>query len=105
MQMQEVALSTKPRKTIDGDVYVPSLLNHLSNGLSAGASRTYLKHFDVGINDWRVMSALVNHPRTTAKWVSEVLGVGTDRAINSAGCAGLHKAPGRDGTILPYCQS
>jgi DNA-binding MarR family transcriptional regulator len=75
MQMQEVALSTKPRKTIDGDVYVPSLLNHLSNGLSAGASRTYLKHFDVGINDWRVMSALVNHPRTTAKRVSEVLGV------------------------------
>lgn len=68
-------MSIKRRKTIDGDIYVPSLLNHLSNELSTGASRTYLKHFNIGINDWRVMSALVNHPRATAKRVSEVLGM------------------------------
>lgn len=85
MQINEAALSSTPRKTIDGDVYVPSLLNHLSNGLSAGASRTYLKYFGVGTNDWRVMSALVNHPRATAKRVSEVLAINKAIVSRSVG--------------------
>lgn len=47
---------------IDGDAYVPALLSHLNNNLSSSSSQLYLRHFGIGINEWRILSVLSNRP-------------------------------------------
>ena len=60
---------------INGANYVPSYLSHLNNRLSSGASQLYLKHFGVGINEWRILSVLSNWPRSTAGTIGETVGM------------------------------
>lgn len=59
-------VARKAAHYIYGANYVPSHLSHLNNRLSSGASQLYLKHFGVGINEWRILSVLSNWPRSTA---------------------------------------
>jgi DNA-binding MarR family transcriptional regulator len=55
----------------DSTNYVPALLSTLNNRLSSGASDLYLKHFDIGINEWRILTVMAPHPECTAKFIAE----------------------------------
>ena len=68
-------VARKARQYIDGANYVPSYLSHLNNRLSSGASKLYLKHFGVGINEWRILSVLSNWPRSNAVTIGETVGM------------------------------
>lgn len=52
--------------TIDRETYVPAYLALIANSLQSSGSQLYLRHFGIGINDWRVLSALGNRPGMTA---------------------------------------
>jgi DNA-binding MarR family transcriptional regulator len=56
---------------IDATTYVPSLLSMLNNQLASGASDLYLKLFGVGINEWRIITALIKYPGCIAAVVAE----------------------------------
>jgi DNA-binding MarR family transcriptional regulator len=68
-------VARKARRYIDGANYVPSYLSHLNNRLSSGASQLYLKHFGVGINEWRILSVLSNWPHSSAGTIGETVGM------------------------------
>jgi DNA-binding MarR family transcriptional regulator len=68
-------VARKARRYIDGANYVPSYLSDLNNRLSSGASQLYLKHFGVGINEWRILSVLSNWPRSSAGTIGETVGM------------------------------
>ena len=61
------------RPRIDGDRYVPALLSVLNNRLSSGASQLYLRHFGVGINEWRILSVLSNTPGSNTVHICETV--------------------------------
>lgn len=46
------------RPQIDFDWYLPFGLTAISNKIARSASRTYLRRFGVGINEWRILSNL-----------------------------------------------
>jgi DNA-binding MarR family transcriptional regulator len=62
-------------RSVGRDDYAPAYLSLISNALSWGGSRLFLRRFGVGINEWRVLSAVVNAPGSTATSVGEVLGL------------------------------
>jgi DNA-binding MarR family transcriptional regulator len=67
--------SSRQRTHIYGDDYVPYYLNHLNNRLSSGASQLYLRHFGVGLNEFRILSVLANTPGETANHICLTLGM------------------------------
>jgi DNA-binding MarR family transcriptional regulator len=69
------------RLVLDLERHVPYFFTHISNRLSRGASRTYLKHFGIGITEWRVMGVLAGEPDLSANQVSQA--VGLDKAAVS----------------------
>lgn len=69
--------------TIDRDHYTPALLGLLSNNLTWGGSRVLRHLFGVGTNDWRIVSALGNHPGATASDLCEILGINKSVASHS----------------------
>jgi DNA-binding MarR family transcriptional regulator len=73
--------------TIDRETYTPAYLSLVANALSRGGSLLYMHRFGVGVNDWRVLSALGNHPGATAAEVCTVLGL--DKSVVSRSVAGL----------------
>lgn len=62
-------------RSVGRDDYVPAYLSLISNALSWGGSRLFLRRFGVGINEWRVLSAIVNLPGSTASRIGEELGL------------------------------
>src|SRR5690554_5859424 len=78
----------KPRQngglTIDAANYIPYHLSVVNNGLSWGASRLYLKMFGVGINEWRVLSALTNEPGIMASRIVEMVALNKSVISRSA---------------------
>jgi DNA-binding MarR family transcriptional regulator len=78
---------TRLPRTIDREAYTPAYLALVSNALSWGGSQLYTRRFGVGVNDWRVISALGNHPGSTAVEVCTV--VGLDKSVVSRCVAGL----------------
>lgn len=73
---QELGLLTTPLShTIERDVYTPALLGLLNNVLVWGGSRVFNHLHGIGTNEWRLVSALANHPGATAQELSEVLGI------------------------------
>jgi DNA-binding MarR family transcriptional regulator len=79
--------TSSPHPVLDLDRYVPGLLTFLANKLSRGASALYRRHFDVGINDWRVMSMLALEPGVAANRICQVIGL--DKSVVSRSLAGL----------------
>jgi DNA-binding MarR family transcriptional regulator len=69
--------------TIDRDSYTPALLGLLSNVLVWGGSRVFRHVHDVGSNEWRILSALGNHPGATATEICEILGINKSIASTS----------------------
>lgn len=56
---------------IDSDNFTPRLLALLSNALVWRESRLLRREFDLGTNDWRVISALSIRPGATSSDISE----------------------------------
>lgn len=61
--------------TIVRDDYTPAMLSLVANNLLWDGSRIYHRLFGIRTNEWRVLSALGNHPGATAAEVCEVLGL------------------------------
>ncbi|SFK70282.1 MarR family winged helix-turn-helix transcriptional regulator [Geodermatophilus ruber] len=73
--------------TIDREAYTPAFLSLVANALSWGGSYLYMRRFGVGVNDWRVLSALGNHPGATAGEVCTVLGL--NKSVVSRSVSGM----------------
>lgn len=63
------------RPQIDFEHYLPFGLTAISNKIARSASRTYLKRFGVGINEWRTISHLRAWPGTTANLICQRSGL------------------------------
>lgn len=72
-----------PEETIVRDAYTPALIGLVSNMLVWGGSRIFHRLHGIGTNEWRVLSALANHPGATARDVIEVLGLNKSIASRS----------------------
>ena len=57
-------------RAFDPTVSVAALLNTLNNRLSSGASDLYLRHFGVGINEWRILTVLCSTSGCTAAYIA-----------------------------------
>jgi DNA-binding MarR family transcriptional regulator len=65
-----------PRKgVIDLERYVPAYLTFVANKLGRGASRNYLRVFNVGVETWRCLVLLAIQQSITAQEVSQILGM------------------------------
>ncbi|WP_159500465.1 MarR family winged helix-turn-helix transcriptional regulator [Microbacterium sp. 18062] len=69
--------------TIDRDHYTPALLGLLNNILVWGGSRAFHHLHGVGTNEWRIISALGNHPGATARELCGILGINKSIASKS----------------------
>ncbi|MEV7694642.1 helix-turn-helix domain-containing protein [Microbacterium sp. NPDC089189] len=69
--------------TIDRDSYTPALLGLLNNVLVWGGSRVFHHLHGVGTNEWRIISALGNHPGATARELCAILGINKSIASKS----------------------
>ena len=69
------APAPRNRGVIDLERYAPAYLTFVANKLGRGASRNYLKVFNVGVETWRCLVLLAIHTSITAQDVSQVLGM------------------------------
>jgi DNA-binding MarR family transcriptional regulator len=70
---------------MDRNANVPFLMIAVSNKLVASASQAYMRHYGLGIMEWRVMALLAADPGITGKDISLLSGVtagSVSRAIN-----------------------
>lgn len=70
-------------EVVDITTYIPYFLSSVNNALSLGASSEYLKSFDVGIADWRVISMLAIEPKIPAARIVEVIAIDKGAASRS----------------------
>jgi DNA-binding MarR family transcriptional regulator len=83
---EDLDLVTAPLPTaLDGDSFTPRLITLLSNALVANESRALRSRFELGTNEWRIVSALGLRPGSSASEVSEYLAV--NKAAISRGTA------------------
>lgn len=71
--MSDDACSPDEAPYIHADHYIPALLSKLNNHLSSGASQLYLRHFGIGLHEWRILSVLSNTPASTATHIGEAV--------------------------------
>lgn len=81
------ARTPRNRGVIDLERYAPAYLTFVANKLGRGASRNYLRVFDVGVETWRCLVLLAIHTSITAQELSQVLGM--DKASVSRCFKGL----------------
>ena len=67
--------SPRNPKVIDLERYAPAYLTFVANKLGRGASRNYLRVFNVGVETWRCLVLLAIHTSITAQQVSQILGM------------------------------
>jgi len=79
--------SSRNGKVIDLERYAPAYLTFVANKLGRGASRNYLRVFNVGVETWRCLVFLAIHGSITAQQVSQILGM--DKAAVSRCFKGL----------------
>ncbi|WP_439520631.1 MarR family winged helix-turn-helix transcriptional regulator [Hydrogenophaga sp.] len=63
------------RKVLNLSGYVTFYFTVLANKLSSGASRLYLKRYDIGIIEWRVMAMLAVEPRISPARICQIIGL------------------------------
>ncbi len=77
---------TEPLSTvIDPDNFTPRLLALLSNTLVWRESQELLRRFELGTNDWRILSVLALRPGASATEISDFIGVNkavVSKAVN-----------------------
>jgi DNA-binding MarR family transcriptional regulator len=76
-------------RSVTRDTHAPAYLSLISNALCWGGSRIFLREFGVGTNEWRVMSAVVSEPGSTARGICDV--VGLNKAVVSRSVRLLHE--------------
>ena len=76
------------RAVLDITNYIPYFLAAVNNPLSRGASKIYLKKFNLGIVEWRVIAMLAIEPCITASRICDV--VALDKAATSRALTRLH---------------
>lgn len=76
-------VATRLPHTIERDDYTPALLQLLSNVLVWGGSRVFHHLHGIGTNEWRIISALGNHPGATSGELCDILGVNKSIASKS----------------------
>src|SRR5690349_11487473 len=98
----DIRISVGPltkRRRLDLDVYVPYLLNAISNKLTASASRILLRHYNCGVTDWRILSMLAVEPDIPPGRITNVVGIdksSVSRALQSLekrGCVAIARDP------------
>jgi len=72
--LNEATVKMGRRKVMDLDRFIPSYLTQISNKWSRGSSRLYLKKFNIGVNEWRVMVIFAREPGITAQGACDILG-------------------------------
>ncbi len=60
---------------LDLDTHISFLVIALSNRISSSATQTYMRHFGVGVMEWRVLAMLAIEPDITANRINQVTGV------------------------------
>jgi DNA-binding MarR family transcriptional regulator len=65
----------RARPRLELDAHLSFLIVALANKISSCASFTYMRHFGVGVMEWRVLAMVAAHPGVTAKGISEVSGI------------------------------
>jgi DNA-binding MarR family transcriptional regulator len=65
----------RARKVIDLERYAPAYLTFVANKLGRGASRNYLRVFNVGVETWRCLVLLAIHTSINAQQLSQILGM------------------------------
>jgi DNA-binding MarR family transcriptional regulator len=63
------------RLQIDFDNFLPFSLTAIANRIARSASRTYLRRFGIGINEWRTMANLRAWPGITANMICQRSGL------------------------------
>ena len=63
------------RKVLNLSGYVTFYFTVLANKLSSGASRLYLKRYDIGIIEWRTMAMLAVEPRISPARICQIIGL------------------------------
>jgi len=71
--MNDPDLITESGLSVQAGRYAPYYLSVLNNRLAWGASQLYLHLFDIGLNEWRILSALRNEPGIQALRVGEMV--------------------------------
>jgi len=66
---------TRNGKVLDLERYAPAYLTFVANKLGRGASRNYLRVFNVGVETWRCLVFLAIHGSITAQQLSQILGM------------------------------
>lgn len=65
----------KGGRSVQDERFAPYFLTVLSNKFFNGTSRVFRARFGVGLNEWRLLSALRNVPGNRAQRISKALGV------------------------------
>lgn len=60
-------------QSVEAERYAPYFLSIINNRLSWGASHLYLSLFNIGLNEWRILSALRNEPGIQAQRIGEMV--------------------------------
>ncbi|WP_344094028.1 MarR family winged helix-turn-helix transcriptional regulator [Microbacterium deminutum] len=77
---------------IDSDEFTPRLLHLISNALVWRESRLLRRSFNLGTNDWRVLSALSIRPGATSMQISEFVAMNkavVSKSVNTLIARGL----------------
>jgi DNA-binding MarR family transcriptional regulator len=69
------ARPVRRRLLLDPESHVGFLVVSLANRISASASRAYMRDFDVGVMEWRVIALLAAIPGITANEIGQTSGV------------------------------
>jgi DNA-binding MarR family transcriptional regulator len=78
---------SEQKLTLDLENHFTALVLWLSNKMTAGASKAYRRKFEMGVNEWRVLSYVELFPWSTGKQMCDLMGV--DKSAVSRGCAVL----------------
>lgn len=78
---------------LDLENYVPYYINMISNKLSRGSSRLYIRKFDIGVIEWRILGFLRGHDGSgSANEICQTLAIdksAASRAIQELEAKGL----------------
>lgn len=66
-------VNTETGQSVEAERYAPYFLSIINNRLSWGASQLYLALFGIGLNEWRILSALRNEPGIQAQRIGEMV--------------------------------
>lgn len=75
VETNEVDETLMPGRSIEDARFAPYFLTVISNKYFGGVSRALRAKFSVGLNEWRLLSALRNRPGDMAQRISEALGM------------------------------